>query len=83
MPPTPEISNFIDFSGFGPIFLKIICFIYEKWVGNTAGRYRIYLEVVSDLNSVPKSQSWVLKLNLHFFGKHDFPLFVKQLLFES
>ena len=28
----------------------------EKWVGNTQGLSRIYLEGVADLESVPKSQ---------------------------
>ena len=37
--------------------------MYRKWAGNTQGMSRIYLEVVSDLKSVLKSQFWVPKLD--------------------
>ena len=45
------------------IFLESKCFIYGKWVGNTPELSRIYLEVVSDLKSVLKSQFWASKLD--------------------
>ena len=45
------------------MFLKTKYFIYGKWAGNTPGMSRIYLEVVSDLKSVLKSQFWVSKLD--------------------
>ena len=38
-------------------------FTYGKWVGNTDELSRIYLEVVLDLKSVPKSHIWVSKLD--------------------
>ena len=45
------------------MFLKNKCFIYGKWAGNTQGMSRIYLEVVSDLESVVRNQFWVSKLD--------------------
>ena len=56
-----KISIFLNFETFWPIFLKNKYFTYEKWVGNTQGMSRIYLEVVSDLKSVLKSLSLGLK----------------------
>ena len=58
-----NLTIFLDFNQFWSIFLRKSYFIYGKWAGNTQGMSRIYLEVVSALKSVLKSQFWVSKLD--------------------
>ena len=49
---------------FGKCWLNNGFFTYRRWAGNIQELSRIYLEVVSDLKSIPKSQFCVSKLDL-------------------